>query len=148
MKTAKLEIVFPSDLQIIKPIIKDILLFIRNNVKKCDSDTLFDLKLIYNELLVNSILHGNQQNSRKNVKVLIITNYEDLIFSSVIDEGNGFNYKQLLHQSNHTKNLFSENGRGMQLVYSLSDRLRFNRKGNKIVFFKRVNGNGQNISCR
>lgn len=142
MNVAKLEIIFPSNLKFVKTTVSDILSFIEANTQNYNHGHMFDLKLIYNELLINSILHGNQQDEQKMVKVFIATNQKDLIFSYIEDEGLGFNYKKQLHKTQSSSDFFLESGRGLQLVSGLSDRVRFNKQGNKIIFFQKGEING------
>ncbi len=54
-----------SDLDKIKIFIQEVL----NKLKKIleDEDLIFDIRLILNELVINSVIHGNQCNTKKSV---------------------------------------------------------------------------------
>jgi anti-sigma regulatory factor (Ser/Thr protein kinase) len=56
----------------------------------------------------------------------------------VADEGVGFDYLHLLARIREDDDLMSEGGRGIRLVYSLTDRLSFNVTGNAIYVSKKV----------
>jgi serine/threonine-protein kinase RsbW len=134
-------ITFPSEIDKVKSILADIMSFLRENlpsIKECDK---YDLRLIYSELLCNAVIHGNKNDSNKKVRLSIeITG--NTISSSVTDEGSGFDYLSLLEEAKQENNLYKDHGRGILLVYSLSDEIILNAKGNKITFRKKVGLNG------
>lgn len=107
-----------------------------------DETLLFDIKVILNELLLNAVLHGNKGDRAK--KVTVRASVEDggsYLYLSVEDEGEGFNYREIL--SNAGKECFcfdclKETGRGLIIAKSLSDKLMFNDKGNQVVVMKKL----------
>ena len=52
-----------SDLDDIKTFIQGVLNKLKNILE--DEDLMFDLRLILNELVINSVIHGNRCNKRK-----------------------------------------------------------------------------------
>jgi len=108
-----------------------------------DEDIIFDLRVIVNEMLQNAIMHGNGGATNKYVRIVAgITNNEDA-FVLVEDEGEGFNYKHVIKKNSRLRaidNLNDEKecGRGILLVTSLSDKTKFNKRGNKILIYKKL----------
>jgi serine/threonine-protein kinase RsbW len=143
MSSKQFQKTFPTNIADAKQVVSEMLIFLKSEVSPIADDDLFDLKLIFSELVYNAVLHGNCEDANKNVNVKIkIHNYE--LYCEVSDEGKGFDYNSLISTfSNDTaETLFSEHGRGIRLVLSLVDKLDFNDQGNSINFLKRLNVNG------
>jgi len=103
-------------------------------------EELTDLRLVISELLYNAVVHGNKSDVKKNVHFNL--KFEDgMVVGHVADEGSGFNYAELMKHI-EDEDFFSECGRGIRLVYSLTDKLMFNISGNVIRFYKRVAADG------
>ncbi|MDO4593749.1 MAG: ATP-binding protein [Tissierellia bacterium] len=84
---------------------------IKESVK--DESLLFDIRLILNELIINSFEHGNKYKNDKKIEIVSIID-SDVIMIKVIDEGDGvlpFTINDIMKDS----------GRGLKLVYELSD---------------------------
>lgn len=108
----KFEVEFKSDIGTSQKIINEVL----QKLDGClGGDDIFDLRLILNELVSNSIIHGNKRDSRKHVrlKLLMMDNVLDL---TVSDEGEGVRLKD--QKIPDSKNI---NGRGLVLVKGLTD---------------------------
>ena len=125
----------------VKSIIFKTLEFVRTSFKTIDETDLYDLRLIFSELLCNAVLHGNKNDMCKYVSLTIELS-EDAVTSTISDEGTGFDYMTLLAEARSEQNLLKENGRGILLVHSLTDSITFNGCGNEIKFNKKVNRNG------
>lgn len=135
------ELTFFSELSNVKSAIMDILKFINESAPSIASEDLSDLRLVFNELLCNAVIHGNKNDFSKKVNVLI--EFEKNTLNAVItDEGTGFDYKSLLKAASCPADTNDEGGRGIFLVYSLTDLLCFNNKGNQIKFYKKVSFDG------
>lgn len=107
-------------------------------------DILFEIKVILNELIQNAICHGNKNDVIKSVK-LNVKIEGDNICIVVEDEGEGYNFKQLLSSINKNDESINcdvqdlkESGRGMILVTNLSEKISFNAKGNRVEVIKRL----------
>ncbi|NLK96743.1 ATP-binding protein [Defluviitalea saccharophila] len=148
MKAQLFKKTFPSELKFIRTVISEIMDYLRCSFPSLSSEDYFDCKLIYNELLINAIIHGNENDKNKTVSVTIEVIDEDSIYSTITDEGNGFDYNHMLKEIENKDRLFLENGRGIQLVQSLTNELHYERSRKQISFYKRMNRNGQNFSCR
>jgi len=132
---------FPSEMFKVKPVILNTVEFIRLNLLSIDENDLYDLRLIYSELLCNAVIHGNKSDSNKLV-TLTVELEEDTVCSVISDEGCGFDYGSLLCEACLESNVYNERGRGIMLVHSLADDISFNGRGNEIKFLKKVKRNG------
>lgn len=120
-----------SELDAIKDFVNDTL----NNLKSRlnDNDTIFDIRLILNELIVNGALHGNDCLESKNVD-LCLELYDDKVIIEVADEGEGITDFDL---GRYNPTDLKSWGRGLVLVNGLSDELYVNK--NKVVSIKYLN---------
>ena len=89
------------------------------------------------EAVVNAIVHGNRESLVKKVYVnLEIIAEKEFIFT-VYDQGDGFNYANLLDPT-APENLEKLTGRGIFIIKKLADQCVFNSKGNEVeLHFKR-----------
>ena len=102
-----------SDLLLIKEFRDDTTEFLEN--LNLDEDMIFKLRLILDELIVNSYKHGNSKDFDKIIEVIVLID-KDYCMIKVKDEGEGINYGK-------DRNLLSDHGRGIQIVNTLSDNL-------------------------
>jgi len=88
--------------------------------------------LCISEAVVNSIKHGNKNDQNKKVSINI--NYEVQEINIMIeDEGNGFDFNNITDPTSKS-NLKNESGRGIFIIKTLSDKIEYNEKGNRIQF--------------
>lgn len=118
-----------SDLRIIKNFVDEILNKINPIVE--DEETMFDIRLILNELIVNGIMHGNECINSKCVKLLIEIK-ERRLKIQVEDEGKGVNFDIMSYDPDELNTY----GRGLVLVNGLSDE--FYIQKNKVVAIKQL----------
>ncbi|PRY53858.1 serine/threonine-protein kinase RsbW [Arcticibacter pallidicorallinus] len=84
-----------------------------------------------NEVVINSIIHGNKQDETKKVYInLEIIGKRDFQFT-IADEGEGFDYNNLPDPT-APDNLENLSGRGIFIVKHLADQCIFNMTGNQI----------------
>jgi serine/threonine-protein kinase RsbW len=130
-----------DDLHSIRKAVCTAVNFIKSECTNISDSNVFDIKIILNEILTNSIRHGcrNDFNCIANVVIGITLNHE--VFMIIKDYGNGFDH---LSAYNKCENLdlcidnIQESGRGILIIKNLSDRVKFNKKGNKIVVIKKL----------
>lgn len=108
----KYEVEFKSDIDTGQKIINELLHKFEGYL---NSDDIFDLRLILNELISNSIIHGNELDSGKHVR-LKLTMKDDVLDLIVTDEGKGIRVKK-----QKIPNSRSISGRGLLLVKGLTD---------------------------
>jgi serine/threonine-protein kinase RsbW len=73
-----------------------------------------------NEAVTNSIIHGNKSDKNKMVTVLFEAKNKGLFFT-VSDEGTGFDFENYPDPTDITIQNYTEIGRGLYLIKSLSD---------------------------
>ena len=118
-----------SDLEYTKAFIKRILNKVKYIVE--DQDVLFDIRLILNELIINSVIHGNQCNSSRQVN-LFLEIKGNTIRIEVADEGHGINIDNFDCDPRDLKCC----GRGLVIVDGLSDEVHI--ENNRIIAIKHI----------
>jgi len=103
-------------------------------------ETVFDLRVILNEVLINAIMHGNHEDASKNVKIDAGITENGDVFLIIEDEGAGYDYSEICsrNESLSEADYMNESGRGMMIIKGLCDRVKVNKKGNKIVIVKKI----------
>lgn len=95
----------------------------------------FGVELVARELLNNAILHGNKLERSKKVKFSLRIGRR-WIRLQVIDQGNGFNWRQAHRQP---PDVSAESGRGMAIARAYGQRIVFGNGGRRIeVWFDRI----------
>lgn len=118
-----------SDLESIKFFLEDILGEISNLIK--DENTIFDIRLILNELILNGAIHGNKLTKNKSVRLdIALANDKMEIF--VEDEGEGIECSLESYKPDELKCC----GRGLIIVDRLSDELFIDK--NKVMVVKNL----------
>jgi len=105
--------------------------------------TLFELKVILNELILNAIKHGNKNDCSKYVKILAGLTKNDNAVVLVEDSGTGFDYNYILNEIEKCCELddicnMKETGRGILIVKKLSNGMKYNYKGNRVIISKKL----------
>ena len=118
-----------SDLDMIKSFVDDILDKISRLIE--NHDTMFDIKLILNELVINGVFHGNSCISSKCVK-LSLELKGNKITIQVEDEGTGVDFDFNTYDPTE----LNCGGRGLVLVNGLSDE--FYIQKNKVTAVKHI----------
>lgn len=122
-----------TDISVLKKTIDSILFRLnQNGITK--EYCIFDIKVILNELLNNCFFHGNKKDYNKKVYIKVYIYNKKSIVIIISDEGCGFNKEKICED----KNLLAQCGRGLQIVKNLSDSMKINNKGNKIVVLKNI----------
>jgi len=89
------------------------------------------------EAVNNAILHGNNSDPEKFVKIKIRFENNTLVIK-VIDEGTGFSPDKVPDPTG-PQNIQEPNGRGVFLMSRLSDDIKYSRKGNVVTMtFKNI----------
>ncbi len=112
-----------SDISGVKNTVEEILNDIQDIINE---NIFFNTKIILNELIINGVLHGNQQDINKELFIKVMVNKSKIIIE-VSDEGTGIIYK---HKSFGEYD-FCESGRGLMLVEGLSDKFTIDK--NKVT---------------
>ncbi|MCR4435195.1 MAG: ATP-binding protein [Clostridiales bacterium] len=133
-----------SDLSNIRGIVQNVLDFLETSFGEIEESNIFEIKVILNELILNAIKHGNHCESCKCVKITAGLTEDACVFFIVEDEGAGYDYTGILENSRAGAQDFGdlcnikETGRGLLIIKSLCDKIKFNQKGNKVIVLKRL----------
>lgn len=119
-----------SDLDMIKNFVDEILKKLNHIID--NSDIMFDIRLILNELVINGVLHGNDCNTTKCVKLSLEVN-KSRVTIEVEDEGKGIDYDLKSYDPTDLKCC----GRGLVIVNGLSDE--FYIQKNRVTAVKHIN---------
>ena len=115
-----------SDLEDIKITIQDVVNKLRLIIK--DEDLIFDIRLILNELVINSAIHGNKGNKNKTVE-LYLELEGDTLKIEIEDQGQGIDYDIKSYDPWDLKCC----GRGLVLVDGLSDKFYIEKNRVEVV---------------
>ncbi|MCK9224220.1 MAG: SpoIIE family protein phosphatase [Candidatus Muirbacterium halophilum] len=121
--------------------IEEINNFVDNIVKLLEEldivdDEIFDVKLAFSEILINAAKHGNKYNNDKKIFIDYYIS-KSKIKLCVEDQGEGFRNSSM---PDYESRLLEENGRGIILVTSIVDKLKYNSLGNKVEITKYFRG--------
>ncbi len=100
----------------------------------CNLDQKFFNKiyLCVSEAVLNSIKHGNKNDKEKNISIQIDCDVEQLKIQ-IEDEGEGFDISKIKDPTNKA-NLKNEAGRGIFIIKTLSEKIEYNERGNRVQF--------------
>lgn len=101
------------------------------DVYDVNQDSYGNMLIALTEAVNNAILHGNKSNPEKFVKIGFESEDDTLIFT-VTDEGEGFDYKNLPDPTDPA-NIEKISGRGVFLMSQLSDFIRFEQNGSRVL---------------
>ncbi len=129
-----------SNINSISSAVLDVMQYLDDSCMVIKERTIFEVRVILNELLINSIVHGNKRNPNKKIMIRVGISVDGLFFIFVEDEGAGYNFKEYINKnvSTHEISEMTENGRGIMIIENLCDKIKFNEKGNKVVVLKRI----------
>jgi serine/threonine-protein kinase RsbW len=95
------------------------------------------------EAVKNAIIHGNEQDRKKFVKVTL-ENTKEGLWITVMDEGGGFDFKKYESKGNSEINFGSERN-GIVLIRTLTDEVKFGNNGSTIEMLFKINGIEESI---
>ena len=95
----------------------------------------FDLRLSFEEILINAMKHGNGFRKEANVKVTASYDPSEIRIA-VQDQRKGFKVERLKDPTD-SANIEAYSGRGVYLVKHLMDRLEYGPQGNSVEIAKR-----------
>ena len=97
-------------------------------------DDIFAVHLTLEEAFLNAVKHGNKMDPSKKVKVEYSID-ADKIEISITDQGSGFR-PDAVDDPRFGENLFKPGGRGLLLMNSYMDMVKFNREGNSVYMVR------------
>lgn len=133
----------PSSINNIRIVEDDLLSKLRNCFGELEDSSLFELKVILNEVLINAIQHGNGEDESKKVSINASFAENDLLSIVIEDEGCGYDFAHTCKKlrpfgDDNSQPDIRERGRGILLLKGLCDTLKVNKKGNKVIIMKRI----------
>ena len=96
-----------------------------------NEDCYGNMLIAVTEAVNNAIVHGNKNNPEKFVRIGFESDEEQLVFS-ITDEGEGFDYTNIPDPTDPA-NIEKISGRGVFLMSNLSDFIRFEQDGRKVL---------------
>jgi serine/threonine-protein kinase RsbW len=123
----------PSDVNIVSPFVDQLMPFIARFRGRDESN--FEIELALREALVNAIVHGNQEDPDKTVYVSCRCTPDGEVWITIQDQGHGFDVNTVPDPA-AKENLFRAFGRGIYLMKSLMDEVRFEQGGTVVRMHK------------
>jgi serine/threonine-protein kinase RsbW len=102
-----------------------------NNFSEGD---VFAVHLALHEAFLNALKHGNKMDASRGIKIDYSLD-ADRIEISIADEGNGFD-SESVPDPRCGENLYKSEGRGLLLMRSYMDEVRFNERGNCVYLVR------------
>jgi len=99
-----------------------------------DKDDTFAVHLALEEAFLNAVKHGNKMDSSKEVKIECSVDFEKIEIS-VTDQGEGFEPASVA-DPRYGKDLYKPGGRGLLLMNSYMDMVKFNERGNSLYMVR------------
>jgi len=133
----------PGSISNVREAVEEVICYLQNIYGSIEECTLFELKVILNELILNAIKHGIREDDSKYVKIAASLTKDGCAVLTVEDEGEGYDYRCVINRNNTVQDLMDicnakETGRGILIVKNLCDSIRFNKKGNRIIVVKKL----------
>lgn len=125
---AKFHFEFASDLAAVRPVQNAIVEAVEKH--RFDEDSIFAIKLALEEALINAVRHGNKLDPSKHVVVDAVVTNKKLVVT-IGDEGPGFD-RSKVPDPTALENLERPTGRGLLLIETYMDDVKFLNKGRSI----------------
>lgn len=126
MNEIKIEIPsLPENIRVVESFIDNV-----NEKYKFNEDQYGNIMVAVTESVNNAIMHGNKSDPDKNVHLKLLFDDEKMTFI-VEDQGKGFDYNNLPDPT-APENLEKIGGRGIFLMRSLCDEVKYNDAGNTV----------------
>jgi len=101
-----------------------------------------NILLTLTEAFKNAVIHGNQNDSSKKITILFDAGQKGLSFA-ISDEGEGFDYDSTPSPIDVEDDAKAEKGRGLFLIRSLTDDVKFTDNGRTVEMIFEIEGIGQ-----
>jgi len=99
-----------------------------------DKDDIFAVHLTFEEAFLNAVKHGNKMDPTKKVRVDYSVD-ADKVEISITDEGDGFE-PDAVDDPRFGPGLYRPGGRGLLLMNSYMDTVRYNKQGNSVYMVR------------
>jgi len=125
-------IVVESKSSAVVDVCKEILEKLEEN--KFDKDDIFAVHLTFEEAFLNAVKHGNKNDPTKKVKIDYSVTPEKVEIT-ITDEGEGFE-PESVDDPRFGKGLYEPGGRGLLLMNSYMDIVKYNEQGNSVYMVR------------
>ena len=126
----------PSQIALISPFVDELMRFIARYRNQEDSG--LEIEMALREALANAIVHGNKEDPHKRVYVACHCTPEGEVSITVQDDGQGFD-RNAVPDPTTTENLLVKHGRGIYLIKTSMDEVRFEQGGALVYMRKKPN---------
>lgn len=99
-----------------------------------DKDDIFAVHLTFEEAFLNAVKHGNKMDPNKKIKIDYSVD-DEKVEISITDEGNGFVPDEVA-DPRFGPGLYQPGGRGLLLMNSYMDTVRYNEHGNSVYMVR------------
>ncbi len=125
----RVNVCISADPASISPVVEGVLAIARE--MKCAAGKEYEIETSLREALANAIIHGCGNDPSKIVQCCVACDEDHGLLLIVRDPGTGFDVAQLPDPM-IGQNLYAEHGRGIYLINTLMDDVRFERGGTEI----------------
>ncbi len=132
-KKDRKEFLIPSDLSLVTKTSAKVFSFLKP--LSLDEATAFDVRLCFEEGLINAIKYGNKLQKNLTAKVVVTYDENDLKIE-IEDRGEGFDPKKLTDCT--SEGILEARGRGVYLMHKFMDKVEYNAKGNRVLLVKHL----------
>lgn len=132
-----MRISIPSDINLVKETSEKV----QQELKKyaLAENILFDIKLCFEEAVINAIKHGNRGDKNLSVDIELGKDHEKVKLM-IKDEGPGFDFKEVADPT-QPENIEKHSGRGVFLIKRLMDEVEFTDNGKTVIMTKFIKNN-------
>lgn len=130
-----LELAFPSDVRHLGPAVEEVVR-VAERLGVSGSRARLNLRVAVGEALSNAVLYGNREDRDKKVRIAAAVSAEG-VRVTVADEGEGFD-PDAIGDPTLPENRDRSSGRGLFLLRTLMDEVRFNDVGNRVTLILRT----------
>jgi serine/threonine-protein kinase RsbW len=130
----RLDVTISGDRTAIPGVVERIMLLVRET--DCAAGSEFEVELAINEAIANAVVHGCRNDPRKQVRICVACEDEHGMLVVVRDPGTGFD-PSTIPSPVMCERVFESHGRGIYLINSLMDEVRFERGGTEIWMRKK-----------
>ena len=97
-----------------------------------------DIEIALREALTNAVVHGNRENPNKHVEIICRCAVDGAVDITIRDEGDGFDSSSIPDPTTPENRMYPH-GRGIFLMRSLMDDVRFEDRGTVVHMRKKPN---------
>ena len=127
--STQFEVMLAADVSTISPVVAWVMHLVGEMEYGAGKE--FQIELALREALANAVLHGCNADPTKRIECSVTCDEKRGILIVVRDPGNGFDPAKLPCPTDE-QNVFSEHGRGIYLINTLMDEVRYERNGAEI----------------